>query len=235
MGLTGTIAFKTNGGFKIPLTNSTDDALATQRAWDFNEGWFANPVYTNGDYPQYLKDYVATLGLNFTDEQKSLINGTADIFAHDAYTSSFYMAPDGGVSACVSNSSNTLYPGCFNTTNINPAGWNIGPAADPYTPWLNSATDWVPAFLKYIQKTWPSGGIVASEFGWAEPYEELKTLKQDILYDPGRMAYYRNYMEAILMSIAEGVNVVGCLAWAIMDNLEWTDGECYHCLEDDAN
>ena len=225
MGLNGTISFKNNGGYKIPLTNSSDDALAVQRAWDFNEGWFANPIYINGDYPQYLKEYVSILGLNFTDEQKTLINGSADIFAHDAYTSSFYYAPDGGVANCVANASNSLYPGCFNTSNINPAGWNIGPAADPYTPWLNSATDWVPLFLHYIQNTWPSGGIAVSEFGWAEPYEELKTLKQDILYDPGRMMYYHNYMEAILMAISEGVNVVGCLAWAIMDNLEWTDGE----------
>jgi beta-glucosidase len=48
MDLNGSISFKTNGGYKIPLTNSTDDALATQRAWDFNEGWFANPVFING-------------------------------------------------------------------------------------------------------------------------------------------------------------------------------------------
>jgi beta-glucosidase len=99
--------------------------------------------------------------------------------------------------------------------------WNIGPSADSYTPWLNSATDWVLLLLHYIQDTWPSGGIAVSEFGWTGPYEELKQLRQDILYDPGRMIYYHNYMEAVLISISEGVNVVGCQAWAIMDNLEW--------------
>jgi beta-glucosidase/6-phospho-beta-glucosidase/beta-galactosidase len=165
LGLNGTISFKTNGGYKIPLTNSSDDLLATQRAWDFNEGWFADPVYINGDYPETLKTYVSTLGLEFTDEQKTLIKGTGDIFAHDAYTSSFYFAPDAGVAGCLANSSNPLYPGCFNTSNINPDGWNIGASADPYTPWLNSATDWVPLLLHYIQDTWPSGGIAVSEFG----------------------------------------------------------------------
>lgn len=237
MGLNGTITFKNNGGYKIPLTNSTEDALAVQRAWDFNEGWFANPIYLNGDYPRYLKDYVSTLGLEFTEEQKALINGTADIFAHDAYTSSFYFAPDGGVAACLTNSSNRLYPGCFNTSNENPAGWYIGAGSDPYTPWLNSATDWVPTFLKYIQDTWPSGGIAVSEFGWTEPYERLKTVKADILYDQSRMAYFHNYMEAILIAISEGVNVVGCLAWAIMDNLEWAHGifRKFTILETHAN
>ena len=33
-----TITFKNNGGYKIPLTNSSADAEAVQRAWDFNEG-----------------------------------------------------------------------------------------------------------------------------------------------------------------------------------------------------
>lgn len=66
---------------------------------------------------------------------------------------------------------------------------------------------------------------MVSEFGWAEPFEELKTIKQDILFDTGRTMYYKSYMEAILMAISEGVNVVGCLAWSIADNLEWADGE----------
>jgi beta-glucosidase/6-phospho-beta-glucosidase/beta-galactosidase len=91
LGINGTISFKTNGGFKIPLTNSSEDALAVQRAWDFNEGWFANPTFINGDYPQYLKEYVSGFLPAFTAEEIEMINGTADIFAHDAYTSQFYM------------------------------------------------------------------------------------------------------------------------------------------------
>jgi beta-glucosidase len=51
-----------------------------------------------------------------------------------------------------------------------------------------------------------------------------KTLKADILFDPIRSSYYRDYMEAILISISEGVNVIGTLAWSIVDNLEWTSG-----------
>ena len=31
-------------------------------------------------------------------------------------------------------------------------------------------------------------------------------------------------MQAMLMAMGEGVNVVGCLAWSILDNLEWAVG-----------
>lgn len=63
-----------------------------------------------------------------------------------------------------------------------------------------------------------------TEFGFAEPFEERKVLLEDILFDPIRTSYYRDYMEAILIAISEGVNVVGALAWSIFDNLEWADG-----------
>ncbi|TGO83305.1 hypothetical protein BPOR_0667g00040 [Botrytis porri] len=227
LGLNGTLSFKNNGGYKIPLTNSSEDAVATQRAWDFKEGWFANPIYINGDYPPYLKTYLDTIPLTFNESQKALINGTADLFAHDAYTSSYYMAPDSGIDACTSNSSHILFPGCFNVTNVNADGWLIGAAADPYSSWLHIATDWVPTFLKYIQDTWPSrAGIAVSEFGFSEPYEYQKTSLSDIRSDARRTLYYKQYMEAILLAISEGVNVAGCLAWSIMDNLEWGSG--YH-------
>jgi beta-glucosidase/6-phospho-beta-glucosidase/beta-galactosidase len=223
-----TISFKTNGGYKIPLTNSSSDAIATQRAWDFNEGWFANPIFINGNYPKYLAEYVSGFlrPLN-SSEKESLVN-TSDVYAHDAYTSQFYYAPDSGIDACTSNSSHPLYPSCVNTTYTyaaNSGGWNIGPAADPGSPWLHKATDWVPAFLAYIQKTWnPPQGIAVTEFGFAEPFEELKTLLPDIQFDPIRSAYYHDYMRAILMAISEGTRVVGALAWSIMDNLEWSAG-----------
>jgi beta-glucosidase/6-phospho-beta-glucosidase/beta-galactosidase len=220
-----TITIKTNGGYKIPLTNSSADATATQRSWDFQEGWFANPCFIDGDYPPALKSYVSSFLPAFTAKQKAALNGSCDFFAHDAYTSNFVMAPDGGIDACTRNASNPLYPGCYNSTYTNPSGWLIGPAADPGSPWLHKATDWVPAFLRYIQDTWrPRGGVAVTEFGFAEPFEALKTVRGDILADAVRSAYYRDYLEGILMAISEGVNVVGCVAWSLVDNLEWASG-----------
>ncbi|KAF2199383.1 glycoside hydrolase [Delitschia confertaspora ATCC 74209] len=220
------ISFKNNGGYKIPLTNSTVDAEAVQRAWDFNEGWFADPIFLTGDYPSSLKPYVEKFLPPFTEEQKAQINGTSDIFAHDAYTASFYMAPDSGIEACLRNQTHELWPGCFNSTNVYANGyWNIGPAGDPGSPWLNQATDWVPAFLHYMQETWnPREGVAITEFGMSEPFEELKTNLASILIDPIRSNYYKAYLEGILIAISEGVSVVGTLAWSIYDNLEWSQG-----------
>ena len=223
MGLNGTISFKTNGGYKIPLTNSSDDSIAVQRAWDFNEGWFANPIFLTGDYPKYLKEYTSAFLRNFTEDEMAAINGSCDIYMHDAYTSQFYMVPDDGFDSCLANSSGTLFPSCANTTYnyvASAGGWDVGYAADPGSPWLHKATDWVPAFLHYIQDTWKPSQIAVSEFGFAEPFEELKLLLGDIRFDLARTVYYHDYMEAILIAMSEGVNVVGTLAWSIYDNLE---------------
>lgn len=76
--------------------------------------------------------------------------------------------------------------------------------------------------MHYIQNTWhPPGGIAVSEFGFAEPFEHDKQLLADIRFDFARSAYYTDYMKAILMAMSEGVKVVGCLAWSLVDNLEW--------------
>lgn len=155
------------------------------------------------------------------------------------------MAPESGLDSCIGNNSHPLYPTCADTTynySDEDGGWVVGPAADPGSPWLHKATDWVPAFLKYMQDTWvtpspgPAKGVAVTEFGFSEPFESSKTLLQDILYDTVRASYYHDYMEAILLAIAEGTDVVGCLAWSFVDN--YVSACCAACavtLEEDAN
>lgn len=223
------IAFKNNGGYKIPRTNSSEDAEAVQRAYAFNEGWFADPVYLTGTWPEALDDYVSTFLDPFTDEEKATIQGSADLFAHDAYTSQFYFAPDDGIDSCLNNQTNPLWPGCFNTSYTYAdaqGGWVIGAAADSHATWLHKATDWVPALLHYINATWspPEGRIVISEFGFAEPFETYKTLLQDVLTDQIRSDYFKGYMEGVLIGLADGLNVMGTYAWSFVDNLEWSSG-----------
>jgi beta-glucosidase/6-phospho-beta-glucosidase/beta-galactosidase len=228
LNITAPISIKFNGGYKIPLTNSSADAEAAERGWAFQEGWFADPLFLTGDYPSRVKSFVSSFLPNFTAEEQKQIKGSSDIFTHDAYTAKYYMAPDAGIDSCVANSSNPLYPTCYNSTTTLPAsegGWLIGPAADSNSAWLHKATEWVPVFLHYIQNKWkPAGGIAISEFGFTEPFEYYKTLRQDILTDPIRTLYYQDYVKALLLAISEGVNVVGALAWSIADNLEWTAG-----------
>ena len=38
-------------------------------------------IYIDGNYPQNVQKYVSTFLRNFTDEEKSLIKGSADTFA----------------------------------------------------------------------------------------------------------------------------------------------------------
>lgn len=51
-----------------------------------------------------------------------------------------------------------------------------------------------------------------------EPFESLRTDLHTIVIDPLRSRYYKEYLQSILMAISEGVNVVGTLAWSIVDN-----------------
>lgn len=219
-----TISYKNNGGYKVPLTNSTADAQAVQRAWDFNEGWFSDPIFLTGDYNDNVKTYVSTFLRPFTTAEKQTILGSADIYAHDAYTAQFYFAPDAGIEACLADTTNPLYPACANTSYTYSAAdgnWLIGAAADPLAPWLHKATDWLPAFLHYLADTWAGDKPLAvTEFGFAEPFEADKTLLPDILFDPVRSSYFHDYMRAMLVAMSEGVNIAGCLAWSFYDNFE---------------
>ncbi|MNY67027.1 Beta-glucosidase A [compost metagenome] len=42
--------------------------------------------------------------------------------------------------------------------------------------------------------------------------------------DHARLAYYHDYLDAVLKAKNEGVNITGYFAWTLMDNFEWAHG-----------
>ncbi|XP_068122010.1 klotho [Hyperolius riggenbachi] len=52
-----------------------------QKSMDFVLGWFAKPIFLDGDYPQSMKSNLSSLLPEFTEKEKSLNKGTADFFA----------------------------------------------------------------------------------------------------------------------------------------------------------
>ncbi|KAL0954884.1 hypothetical protein HGRIS_003817 [Hohenbuehelia grisea] len=229
LGIKGEIAFKNDDFVGVPWrANSTEDAEAVERHAAFQIGQFSNPVYTNGDWPQVMKDTLPPDILpRFTEQEKKDLLGSADFFAIDSYRDSFVSAPPDGLKACISNSSHPLWPGC-NTPVLfdSNAGWAAGVSPDPLSEtWLQATPNFLRGFLVELQKRWPSKKMYIAEFGFVEPFEGLRSDLFRITEDVARTNYFLTHLGEALRAIHEDkIPLAGTFAWAMMDNAEWSSG-----------
>ncbi|XP_027186221.1 beta-glucosidase 11-like isoform X2 [Cicer arietinum] len=70
----------------VPMTNNSEDIIATQRAKDFTIGWFLKPL-TYGDYPDIMKKNAGSRLPYFTKKESNLVKGSIDFLGINFYTS----------------------------------------------------------------------------------------------------------------------------------------------------
>ncbi|KAJ4824304.1 hypothetical protein Tsubulata_029365 [Turnera subulata] len=75
----GFIGLSINTPFFVPMTNSSEDAVAVQRARDFMVGWIAHPLVF-GDYPTIMKQNVGSRLPVFSSQESKLVKGSFDFF-----------------------------------------------------------------------------------------------------------------------------------------------------------
>jgi beta-glucosidase/6-phospho-beta-glucosidase/beta-galactosidase len=86
----GQVSITLDSDWKEPLdSGNPSDVTAAERAMQFKLGWFAHPIYVNGDYPEEMKQRVAAKseaeGLaqsrlpEFTAEEKLFIKGNRTV------------------------------------------------------------------------------------------------------------------------------------------------------------
>ncbi|KAL8149066.1 hypothetical protein AgCh_006171 [Apium graveolens] len=68
----------------VPYTNAVEDAIATERAYDFFIGWFLNPL-VYGDYPDIMKKNAGTRIPTFTKLESRLVKGSFDLLGMNHY------------------------------------------------------------------------------------------------------------------------------------------------------
>ncbi|CAG9765655.1 unnamed protein product [Ceutorhynchus assimilis] len=197
-----------------PKTNSTLDAEAVERVFEFVVGLFANAVFKR-NWPQVVIDRVANRSRlegysfsrlpEFSEAEIDYISGTYDYFSVNLYTSVIVEYKD---ETAISTPSYLLDMGI--PVSIN-SSWIKSTAS-----WLNSDPPGTRNILNLIQKKYNPSEIVISENGWADTGD---------LDDQKRITYLKEYLTNILSAILEdGVNVTGYTLWSLLDNFEWADG-----------
>ncbi|NXA13550.1 LPH hydrolase, partial [Sapayoa aenigma] len=213
----GVIALCPNVEWAEPKSPSDPrDIEAADRYLQFLVGWFAHPIFKNGDYPEVMKWKVGNRselqGLPssrlpvFTAEEREYIRGTADVFYFNTYTSRI-----------VTHSTTQLRPFSYEydqevLTSVDSSWPSSALSAHRAVAWgLRRVLNW-------IKEEYGNPPIYIIENGVG-----IKT-KSDV-DDNARIFYYKTYIDEALKAYKlDGVNLKGYNAWSIMDSFEWLEG-----------
>ncbi|RAH43635.1 beta-glucosidase [Aspergillus brunneoviolaceus CBS 621.78] len=208
LGGTAQITLKFANNLALPLdpTNSTHTTSA-QRYQAFILGIMGNPLLLGEQIPSEVLSTPNITIDALTDEELATVKNTVDFISIDPYTAQFASPAPEGIEACAANSSNPLWPSCATLTNVQANGWLMGEASNDYA---------------YIAPhTFRPKGILISEYGF-NPFADANRSLNAQRYDLERTLYYHFFLREVVTAIHEdGINVVGALAWSVLDNDEF--------------
>ncbi|XP_077992282.1 lactase/phlorizin hydrolase-like, partial [Glandiceps talaboti] len=219
--------YKATQGGMITIVLSTDwgepedpndplDVAAADRYMQFTAGWYAHPIFINGDYPDVMKWQVGNKSIaqgfnesrlpTFTEEEKAYIKGTADFFGLNQYTTTICVHD-------VNPNSEPNYEQDQDVTRYQKDEWPTSPSG-----WLRPVPWGLRKLLNWLKAEYNDPIIVVTENG-------ISTEDTDDLADDSRITFYTAYIDEVLKAIKlDDVNVQGYFAWSLMDNFEWTSG-----------
>jgi len=196
-----------------PLTNSTEDQAAAQRARDFHVGWFLDPLI-NGNYPKTMQDIVKDRLPSFTPEQAKLVKGSSDYFGINQYTTYYISDKQTPQQAATSYSSDWSVQYNFQRNGV-----PIGQLA--HSVWLYIVPTGMSGVVNYLKEKYQNPTIIISENGMDQPGN---LTREEYLHDTVRVDFYKNYLTELKKGIDGGANVVAYFAWSLLDNFEWLSG-----------
>ncbi|CEM31609.1 unnamed protein product [Vitrella brassicaformis CCMP3155] len=194
-----------NSEWYVPFDgNDPDDLDAARALTDLQVGWFADPIYGTGDYPESLKAHYGDDMPLFTEKEKAAVKGSADFFGLNHYTTRYVKATaEGGYRKMTMRRS---VP--------------IGPQAA--SSWLYIVPWGFSRLLKYVNQRWKPKSIIVTENGMSD---EDSNDTASLIDDQNRVWYYQEYLKEMAKAMLEGsVPVAGYFAWSLMDNFEWAEG-----------
>ncbi|XP_074278118.1 beta-glucosidase 40-like [Silene latifolia] len=202
-----------------PDTNTTKNVEATQRAMDFQLGWFLDPIMF-GDYPSSMKERVGNRLPKFSQADSNLVKGSLDFVGINHYTT--YYAKDSKINL-IGMVLKDAQSDSGSTTS--PIGHDLKPIGDKANSiWLYIVPGGMRRLMNYIKTKYGNPTVVITENGMDDPNIPLMP-RSLILKDNKRIQYHHDYLQNLAAAINEdGCNVKGYFAWSLLDNWEWAAG-----------
>ncbi|OVA00213.1 Glycoside hydrolase [Macleaya cordata] len=202
----GLVGLNVNAFWTPPLTNSTVDVTASQRAADFFFGWAINPLLY-GDYPEVMKKKVGSRIPSFTERESGLIKGSSDFIGLNHYVTVYIQdnpsSPEAGYTDYYGDMSVKLSV----TKDATPGGQFDPTGSLPPNP------SGLQSLLEYFKDHYGNPPIYIHENGYAAP-------KNESLNDTVRIDYMSGFMESTLKAIRNGANTKGYFVWSFLDVFE---------------
>ncbi|KAI7815254.1 glycoside hydrolase [Rhyzopertha dominica] len=211
----GNIGITIHEAWFEPKSDSEEDVAAAERMMQFSVGWFANPIFGNGDYPEVMKEFVAYRSAlegfpesrlpEFAQAEVEYIKGTADYMGLNHYTTR--MAKD--ISEWPVGTPYTHYDRRVDVYSKEEWSGSSTSTWLQVVPWgLRKVLNWV--------KNQYNVTIYITENGYSDDGN---------LNDIDRVVYYQLYLSQVLDAIYEDeVDVRAYTFWSLLDNFEWMDG-----------
>ncbi|CAL5199497.1 unnamed protein product [Lathyrus oleraceus] len=200
-----------------PMSNSTADKLAADRARSFTFNWFLDPIIF-GKYPKEMENILGSILPEFSTNEKKKLKKALDFIGINYYTASYVQ--DCMHTKCDSRFGISTTEGSYMTSG-NKNGVSIGEST-PFS-WFNIYPQGMEKTVTYVKDRYNNTPMFLTENGYAQQDDPNFTL-EDQVNDFKRIQYMENHIEALSTAIRKGADVRGYFAWSLLDNFEWIYG-----------
>ncbi|WVY94288.1 hypothetical protein V8G54_033376 [Vigna mungo] len=212
----GRIGVAMNTKWFEPISNSSEDKKAAERAQSFYMNWFLDPLIL-GEYPREMREILGEY-LPPLPYKLGKVKPAIDFIGVNHYTS--YFVKDCIHSVCEPGDGSTRTEG-FALTSPKMNGISIG---EPTTlEWLYVYPQGMEKIVTYIKERYNNIPMFITENGVGMKENPNLTTKE-MINDMERVEYLRAYLDSLATAIRKGADVRGYFVWSFLDNFEWTHG-----------